>query len=61
MGRLLHSPERDRAWGRYYKQHGMNCITSDYFTSHSNAVRVALYQLRRADMTSNSRYAVASS
>lgn len=56
MIRLDHSPQRDRAWGRYYARNGAQVITSKYFEKLSNTARLALYHVRRAGAEDASRY-----
>ncbi|MGG6462752.1 hypothetical protein [Solilutibacter silvestris] len=56
MNRLDHTPQRDRAWGRYYARNGADVITHKYFTQLSNAARLALYQVRRAGTADASRF-----
>lgn len=56
MNRLDHTPQRDRAWGRYYARNGAYVITHYYFEQLSNAARIALYQMRRAGAADASRY-----
>ena len=56
MIRLDQSPQRDRAWGRYYARSGAQIITHKYFEQMSNSVRLALYQMRRAGSLDASRY-----
>lgn len=56
MHRLDHTPQRDRAWGRYYARNGAHVITHRYFEQLSNTLRLALYQVRRADAAGASRY-----
>ncbi|MBS0215641.1 MAG: hypothetical protein JSR63_11095 [Proteobacteria bacterium] len=59
MNSLGHTPQRDRAWGRYYARNGAHVITHDYFEKLSNAARIALYQMRRAGASDASRYVAA--
>lgn len=54
--RPQNTPARDAAWGRYYARHGLCAITARHFPALSNHVRIALYQMRRAQQFDTSRF-----
>ena len=59
MTRPQHSPQRDQAWGRHYARRGLDAITARSFPALSNHVRIALYQMRRAQQHDTSRFTTA--
>lgn len=57
MNRLPHTPQRDKAWGRYYARRGATVLAKHYFAPMSNHMRIALYTMKRAGVIDSSRIA----